>query len=384
MASFGRGILQDWFLNEELTFLNHGAFGAVPRRVFWAQEKWRRELEAQPVMFLNQVLDPELKKLAERLSNFVGASPGQLVFTCNTTEAISGVAHSIIRSPDDEVLLTDQTHEGVANIFLHLCGRVGARVNRVALPWPVRSATEILDAFEPYLTGSTRLVVLDHVSSKQSVVMPLKALVRACQRVGSSVIVDGAHAPGMLDLEVSEIGADWYVGNCHKWLLAPKGAAFLVAAADKSRATHPATISTSYGRGFWNEFSWTGTRDPSAWLSIGDALDFWSQVGGKAGRDYMCSLADWAGEQLASDWHTERGAVSDMTGAMVAVRLPENSVLEAAGPETLHDWLLRVHKIEVPIFIHGGSLWLRISTHLYNDESDVFRLSQALLQYDGR
>ena len=120
MASFGRGILQDWFLNEELTFLNHGAFGAVPKRVFWAQEKWRRELEAQPVMFLNQVLDPELKKLAERLSNFVGASPGQLVFTCNTTEAISGVAHSIIRSPDDEVLLTDQTHEGVANIFLHL------------------------------------------------------------------------------------------------------------------------------------------------------------------------------------------------------------------------------------------------------------------------
>ncbi|MBT07173.1 MAG: aminotransferase [Rhodospirillaceae bacterium] len=384
MTSFGRGILSDWFLNEELTFLNHGAFGAVPRRVFRAQEKWRREIEAQPVMFLNQVLDPELKKLAERLSNFVGAPPGELVFTCNTTEAISSVAHSIIRSPNDEVLLTDQTHEGVANIFRYLCGRVGAQVKRVALPWPVRSETEIIDAFEPHLTGGVRLVVLDHVTSKQSVVMPLKALVQACQRADCSVIVDGAHAPGMLDLEVSEIGADWYVGNCHKWLLAPKGAAFLVAKDDSSQGIHPATISTSYGKGFWSEFAWTGTRDPSAWLSIGDALDFWSQVGGKVGRDYMCNLADWAGEQLASDWRTERGAISDMTGAMAAVRLPDNSVLEAAGPDTLHDWLLRVHKIEVPIFFHGGSLWLRISTHLYNDESDVSRLSQALLQYDGR
>ncbi len=383
MASFGRGILQDWFLSDQLAFLNHGAFGAVPRRVFAAQEKWRRELETQPVMFLNQVLDQELRKVAGRLCKFVGAKPSQLVLTCNTTEAISGVAHSIIQSPSDEVLLTDQTHEGVANIFSHLCGRVGAPVSRVTLPWPVGSSAEIINAFEPYLTRNVRIVVLDHVSSKQSVVMPLKALVRACRRHGILVIVDGAHAPGMLDLEVSTIGADWYIGNCHKWLLAPKGAAFIVAKPDKCRVTHPAVISSSFGRGFWSRFAWTGTRDPSAWLSIGTALDFWSGVGEKAGREYMCGLADWAGEQLVSDWRTERGATSDMTGAMTTVRLPQNPTLKAAGPEMLHDWLLRVHKIEVPIFVLGDSLWLRISTHLYNDESDVLRLSRALLKYDG-
>ena len=384
MASFGREILQDWFFNENLTFLNHGAFGAVPRQVFAAQEKWRRELEAQPVQFLNQILDPELRKVAERLSNFVGASPEQLVLTCNTTEAISGVAHSMIRSSDDGVLITNQTHEGVANIFSHLCGRVGAQTKRLILPWPVASDSEIIEAFEPHLKQNIRIVVLDHVSSKESVVMPLKALVRACHRRGILVIVDGAHAPGMLDLKVSEIGADWYVGNCHKWLLAPKGAAFLAVGSGKTEVTHPAVISTSFGRGFWSEFAWTGTRDPSAWLSIGAALDFWAAVGEKKGRDYMCNLADWAGDQLASDWRTERGAVSGMTGAMATVRLPNNSALKGAKPDTLHDWLLSVHKIEVPIFFIEGSLWLRISTHLYNDESDVLRLSRALLEYgDG-
>ncbi|MEE2694526.1 MAG: aminotransferase class V-fold PLP-dependent enzyme [Pseudomonadota bacterium] len=384
MAAFGRGILRHWFLNEQFTFLDHGAFGAVPREIFEAQEKWRRELETQPVAFLNQTLDPRLRNVAKRLCKFVGAPPGQLVLAGNTSEAISGVAHSIIQYPDDQVLLTDQTHDGVANIFSHLCARAGAQVKRVKLPWPVRSATQILDAFEPHLTGSIRLVVLDHVSSKQSVVMPLKVLVSACQRRGILVIVDGAHGPGMLDLDVSKIGADWYVGSCHKWLLAPKGAAFLVAGSDKYRVTHPAVISTSFRRGFWSRFAWTGTRDPSAWLSIGDTLDFWSRVGRKAGRDYMCSLADWAGEQLASDWRTERGAISEMTGAMTTVRLPQKSAFQGAGPEALHDWLLRTHKIEVPVFLLGGALWVRISTHLYNDESDVLRLSRAVLRCDDR
>ena len=381
MSSFGREILPEWFFDNELTFLNHGAYGAVPRQVFAAQEQWRQKLERQPVEFMDEVLVPELKKVGDQLSGHIGASSGHLVFACNTSEAISGIARSLKWAPGDEILVTNQVHSGVFNIFSHLCGQSGADLRTVALPWPVSSARQIIDAVKPHLNERVRLAVFDHVSSKHSIVMPLKTLVNMCHAAGIAVLVDGAHAPGMLDLQTSEIGADWYIGNCHKWLLAPRGSAFLVALPEKQMVTHPAVISTTFGQGFWTEFAWTGTRDPSPWLSVAAALEFWRGLGVKEGRSYMCSLADWAGDQLVSDWRTERGAGSNLTGAMITVRVPQNKPLKSQDGNVLHDWLLREHNIEVPVFSFNDALWLRISVHLYNNEADIMRLSQALRQY---
>ena len=252
MSSFGRELLPEWFLDNELTFLNHGAYGAVPRQVFAAQEQWRQKLERQPVEFMDETLGPELKKVGDQLSGHIGASSGHLVFACNTSEAISGIAHSLTWAPGDEVLVTDQVHSGVFNIFSHLCGQSGADLRTVALPWPVSSERQIIDAVKPHLNERVRLAVFDHVSSKHSIVMPLKTLVNMCHAAGIDVLVDGAHAPGMLDLQTSEIGADWYIGNCHKWLLAPRGSAFLVTLPEKQMVTHPAVIFDNF---------WTGLLD---------------------------------------------------------------------------------------------------------------------------
>jgi isopenicillin-N epimerase len=381
MGSFGRQILPEWFFGTELTFLNHGAYGAVPRLVFAAQEHWRQKLERQPVEFIDEVLSSELTIAGDQLSRHIGASSGHLAFACNTSEAISGVAHSLTWAPGDEVLVTDHTHSGVFNIFSYLCSRAGAKLRKVVLPWPVNSVCQIIDAIKPYLSERVRLAVFDHVSSRHSVVMPLKRLVSMCHARGISVLVDGAHAPGMLKLQTSEIGADWYVGNCHKWLLAPRGSAFLVTQPEKQLMTHPAVISTTFGQSFWSEFAWTGTRDPSSWLSVPAALEFWRGLGVREGRRYMCSLADWAGDQLVSDWGTERGAAGNLTGAMITVRAPEKQSSKSLTPKVLHDWLLREHNIEVPVYSFDDSLWLRISVHVYNNEADIMQLSQALRQY---
>jgi len=381
MSSFGSEILSEWFFDKELTFLNHAAYGAVPRQVFAAQERWRQKLERQPVEFMDDVLASELKKVGDQLSRHIGASAGQLAFACNTSEAITGIARSLKWAPGDEVIVTDQIHSGVFNIFSHLCGRAGANLKTAVLPWPVSSVSQVIDAVKPYLNERVRLAVFDHVSSKRSVVMPVKTLVNMCHAQGIAVLVDGAQAPGMLDLRTSEIGADWYIGNCHKWLLAPRGSAFLVTLPDKQMVTHPAVISTTLGQGFWSEFAWTGTRDPSSWLSVSAALEFWRGLGVKEGRRYMCSLADWAGDQLVSDWGTERGAGSNLTGAMITVRAPQNKPLKSRDANILHGWLLREHNIEIPVFSFDDALWLRISVHLYNNEADIMELSRALRQY---
>lgn len=378
MVEFGRKILSEWYLDRSVTFLNHAAYGAVPKEVFAAQDGWRKKLERQPVEFINSTLGWELKAVGRRLSHHIGASPGQLVFACNVSEAVSSIARSINWVAGDEILITDQTQLGISNIFSYLCARTGATLRNVVLPYPVHSESQIVDSVKPFLTERLRLAVFDHVSSKHSVVMPIRALVDICRDRGISVLVDGAHGPGMLQLEISELGADWYVGNCHKWLLAPKGSAFLVVSPDKQPGVHPATISTTYGQGFWDEFSWTGTRDPSPWLSISAALDFWVTLGVEEGRNYIVSLADWAGEQLASDWKTERGASSELTGAIVTVRVPQNRSGSKQTASALHDFLLAEHQIEVPIFNLNDALWVRISAHVYNEETDIMRLSRAL------
>ena len=376
--AFGPGLLDEWLIEKDLTFLNHGSYGAVPRVVLSAQNHWRDQLERQPVRFFNETLASALSDAAQSLAGFVGAPPASLVFVTNATEGINAVSRSLRLGSGDEILTTDQDYQGVVNSLHYECVRSGAALKTVSLPWPTVDESQIVNAVKSSLGPRVRLAVFDHVTSHGAIVMPIRQLVDMCDERGIPVLVDGAHAPGMVALDISQVGANWYVGNCHKWLCAPKGCAMLSVSDCMQADLHPTVISTGYNEGFWEEFSWTGTRDPSAWLSVTAAIKFWEGLGVQAARAYMHNLANWAGDELAARWGTERGASSQLTGSMVTVRVPGARQVSHAAAVRLHDQLLHQHRIEVLVVPIDGALWVRISTQVYNGESDIDRLAAAL------
>lgn len=227
------------------------------------------------------------------------------------------------------------------------------------------------------LSTRTKLAVIDHITSPSALVLPLAEIVAACRARGVPVLVDGAHAPGQVALDLPALGADWYVGNCHKWLCAPKGAGFLWAAPDRQAGLHPAVISHGYDQGFVAEFDWTGTRDPSAFLAIPAALDFCARLGGPALRARNRALAAEAGDWLAARLGTETGTAGATAGCMASVRLPLSGPVSQAGAVALGECLLAAGTDAPPHRI-DGAIWLRLSAHAYNTMDDYRRLADLL------
>jgi isopenicillin-N epimerase len=243
----------------------------------------------------------------------------------------------------------------------------------------VREPGDIVAAVAAALTDRTRVAVLDLVSSASAVVMPAAALAALCRQAGARVLVDAAHGPGMLDLDLPALGADWVTGNAHKWLFAPKGSALLWARKPAQADLHPTVISHGFEQGFANEFDWTGTRDPTAWLALPAAIDFYRAMGDGALREHNHALAVAAARLLADRWRTEAGAPAAMLGAMATVRLPGNRPATIEAARTLHDRLWRDSRIEVPVFPLSGALWIRISAQIYNERADYERLANAVV-----
>jgi isopenicillin-N epimerase len=238
-------------------------------------------------------------------------------------------------------------------------------------------------AFAKALEGGARLVIIDHIFSPLAVISPLEEIVAMCRAHGAAVLVDGAHAPGMLPLSLDQLGdtgVDWYVGNAHKWLCAPKGAAFIFATEAGQRGLHPAVISNFFGEGFAKEFSWTGTGDPSARLAVTAALDFIDAIGVARYSDALRDQARAAAALIADTWRVAPCAPAEMFAGMVTLPLP---IDEPATPEAVARWrltLLREHQIEVPIHAIDGRLWVRISAAVYNEISDYEALAHALVR----
>ncbi len=375
---FGAAIRPEWLLDPDVAFLNHGSFGATPRRVLAAQDRWRAEMEREPVRFMYEVAGDGLRAAAGAVADFVGADAAGLVFTTNATEAVNAVVRSLDFAPGDEIVTTDQAYPGVRNTLDYICRRSGARLVAAALPFPVESDDQMVAAVGAAIGPRTRLAVLDHVASHGAVVMPIARLIALCREHGVPVLVDGAHAPGMLDLDIAALDPDWYVGNAHKWLYAPKGCGLLWARAERRADLHPAVISNQLDQGYTAEFDWTGTRDPSAWLAVTEALDFFRDLGVDAARRYMRALAEEAAILLVERWGTRRGAPPAMTGAMVAVQVPGAPEATRESAYALHERLQNDHRVQAPILAIGGALWVRVSAQVYNDMDDYQRLADAL------
>jgi isopenicillin-N epimerase len=373
---WGAACRGEWLLEPGIDFLNHGSFGAAPREVLAAQDAWRERLERRPCGFMGYELPQAVRAAATRLAGYLGARGEDLVFIENATAGCNAVLMSFPLAPGDEILLTNHGYAAVRNAARHAATRAGASVKEAAVPYPLREPEEIVAAVAAALGPRTRLVILDHVTSPTAVVFPAAELVALCKKAGAAVLVDGAHAPGMLALDVPAVGADWYVGNCHKWLMAPKGAGFLWAKPERQAGLHPPVISHGYETGFTAEFDWVGTRDPSSWLAVPAALDFHTRMGGAALRRRNRELVIAAADSLAEAWRTERGMSDPLTGSMATVRLPPSAgaaTREAAM--ALRQTLDREAGIEVPVHAFAGALWARISAQAYNETEDYERLA---------
>jgi isopenicillin-N epimerase len=367
----------EWLLDPDISFLNHGSYGAVPRTVLDEQRRLQEQMERDPTRFLALELSQALRAGADRLATFVNAAGSDLAFIENATAGCNMVLGSVRLSPGDEILLTDHGYPAVRKAAEYHASRAGAVVIEAAVPFPISDPTEIVNAVAARLGPRTRLVILDHVSSPTAIVFPVRQLTALCHEAGAKVLIDGAHTPGMLSHEIPAIGADWYVGNCHKWLMAPKGSGSLWASPSSQAGTHPLVISHGYGQGFAPEFDWIGTRDPTAWLTIPAAIDYHFRIGGQLLRERNTQLARQAANLLAKHWNTERGSEDALTGSMSTVGLPV--VGEATDERALElRYILRKnHRIDAAIIAFKGSLWVRLSAQAYNQFNEYERLADA-------
>lgn len=375
---FGHPARKLFGLDPTAAFLNNGSFGACPTRILDAQDAIRREMERQPVAFFVDVLPERLRAAAQRLAGFLGARGEDVVFVENATAGMNAVLRSLRFAPGDAIATTDHVYGAVRQVLRHLEASAGVTVVEAALPWPVRDEQAILDAVNAALGPRTRLLVIDHIASRSALVLPVAKLVALAKAQGIPVLIDGAHAPGQVALDVPALGADWVVGNCHKWLFAPKGAAFLWAHAGRQAELHPPVISHGYGEGFLAEFDWVGTRDASAWLAVPAALDFLEALGATRVRERNHALVTAMAETLASAWRTEVGAGRDFFGAMAAVRMPPGLPATWEAGRALRKRLWDVHRVEVPVMPVGDALWARLSAQIFNVPDDYARLARAV------
>ncbi len=388
---------QFWSIDRTFTFLNHGSFGACPIPVLEVQQQLRQQLESQPLRFFVREYEDLLDAARAKLAAFIGAEAGGLVFVPNATTGVNTVLRSLHFQPGDELLTTNHGYNACRNALQFVADRDRAQVIVAELPFPVHSAAEIVEAVMARVSSRTKLVLLDHVTSASALILPLKALVDRLNALGIETAIDGAHALGMLPLNLTELGATYYAGNCHKWLCAPKGSGFLYVRPDRQMVIRPLTIShganstrTDRSR-FHLEFDWTGTDDPTAYLCIPKAIDWMGSVveGGWDGvmvRNHKMAIA--ARQLLCQTLNVEPPCPDALLGSMAALPLPD--LLRTETPpgiyiDPLQNALFDRFNIEVPVTVlppnsrqSNSVRLLRICAQLYNTWDDYECLVRAL------
>jgi isopenicillin-N epimerase len=372
LAAQGHAALAQFALAPGVLHLNHGSFGATPLSVLAEQQRWLRHMEANATRFFTFELPDLLRAEAAKVAARLGGDADGWVFVENATSATNGVLNSLRLNKGDVLVTTSHAYGAVLKAMRRRAEEAGADVRIAHLPAPLESEEHVVQAVKGALCERTKLLVIDHVTSPTATVFPVARLVAEAREAGVPVLVDGAHAPGMLALNIGALGADWYTGNAHKWLFAPKGCGVLWTAPEKRAETHPAITSHGWGAGYAAEFEWIGTRDPSAWLSFGAAARAHDELGGAKLMARNIALAREAGDMLSARLKAPRAAPASMQSSMTTVQLRANGT---------HDQALRLRRkfsdagIEVPLSAFADALWLRISAQIYNESSDYERLA---------
>lgn len=383
-----------WALDPAITFLNHGSFGACPLPVLEKQQLFRSQMEAEPVRFFALELEDLLDQARQTLAEFVGADVADLAFVPNATTGVNAVLRSLCfplgnarpLQAGDELLTTNHEYNASRNALDFVAQYSGATVVVAPIPFPIESPAQIVAAILEKVSDRTRLVLVDHVTSQTGMVFPLTELVPALTQRHIEVLVDGAHAPGMVNLNLKELGVSYYTGNCHKWLCAPKGSAFLYVRQDLQPGVRPLVISHGANsprrdRSFFHlEFDWMGTSDPTPYLCVPTAIEFMGSLLPQGWLGLMAhnrSMALAARQALAQQLGVLPPCPESLIGSMAVLPLPQGDA------SWLQSRLLQQFKIEVPIIPWQeeapSNRLLRISAQIYNTATDYDELGQALL-----
>ena len=382
---------QHWTLDPEITFLNHGAFGATPRAVLEKQSAFRAQMESEPLRFFVRELEPLVDEARNALAAFIGADADGLAFVPNATAGVNAVLRSLDLDKLDELLVTNHEYNASRNTLEYVAGLAGAKVVVAEVPFPIASPEVVIERVLEKVTARTRLLLIDHVTSQTALIFPIERIVAEMKEHGIDTLVDGAHAPGQLALDVRSIGAAYYTGNLHKWVCAPKGAGFLYVRENRRASVRPIAIShgansmrTDRSR-YLIEFDWTGTFDPTPWLCIPETLRVigsmvdgeWPEVM-RRNRALALKARDLLCEALSID----KPAPDAMIGSMASIPLPD-ATERYASPlflDPLQERLFHRHRIEMPSmpWPHFPKRLLRVSAQLYNTAEEYEKLAHAL------
>lgn len=371
-----------FLIDPDITFLNHGSFGATPCPVFAAYQDWQRRLEKQPVQFLISELPDLLAEARRTLGQYLNADPDNLVYIPNATFGLNIIARSLKLNPGDEVLTTDHEYGACNNIWQFLSEKRGFVYKQQPIPLPLESDEALVESFWQGVSARTKVVFISHITSTTAVTFPVTEICRRAKEAGILTIIDGAHAPGQIPLDLQEINADFYFGNAHKWLCSPKGAAFLFARPDRHHLLEPLVVgwgwgenrTVTYGSDYLDYFQWLGTNDLSAYLSVPDAIAFqeahhWEDVR----RECHLILQEALGQMshltgLASPYPDD-----SFYHQMAVAPLPQITNLEAFKTHLYDEF-----RVEIPCIQWHDSQFIRISIQGYNSHKDVDALLKAL------
>jgi len=326
---------------------------------------------------MDQQLPEALRRALSRVGAFLNADPDGLALVTNATEGVNAVLRSLMLGPSDRVVTTTWSYGAVDQTLRYVCDRSGAELDAVVLPFPFTDPDQLVDAVCRRLKGA-RLLVLDQIASITAVALPIERILAEARREGVPVLLDGAHAPGQVPVDLNNMQVDYWVGNLHKWCYAPKGCAVLWVAEEHRAAVHPTVISHGLGKGFREEFDWVGTRDPSAWLSAPDAVEFVEALWAAGSRAYQSTFIDQANARMAEAWGVQPTAPRSCQAFMATVAWPFPVEASVEQARALHDHLYARYRVEVPVLFHDGKIWLRVSAQVYVDLDDVERLVRAM------
>jgi len=382
-----KDVRANWTLDPEVTFLNHGSFGATPRPVLEMQTRLRAQMERQPVRFLDRTLRPMLDESLAAVGVLLGTSAKNLAFVPNATCGINSVIKSLRFEPGDELLIVEHGYGAIIKTLQCVADRTGAKVVRVPIAFPVESPEEIVRAIVGAINERTRFVVIDQITSPTALILSVKPIIDECRQRGILAMVDGAHAPGMVPLDLDAMGPDFWSGNLHKWVCAPKGAAVLYVRPELACKIEPVVTSHNFTMKFPEEFFWTGTDDPTAYICARGAIEFMAGLGWPRVHAHNHMLARY-GRRVIAEAIGGSLPVPDSAqyyGSMAIIEFPQK--VKFATIEEARDFQNRLydqHRIEVPITMIDGRSFVRISAQVYNAPEQYERLGAALASMLGR
>mgnify|MGYP003997882923 CR=1 FL=1 len=367
-----------FLLEPTMTYLNHGSLGACPRPVFEDYQNWQRKLENQPVQFLTEYLYPALKKSRLSLSDFVGCDEKEIVFFQNPTTAVTNIIYNLDLEPGDEILMTNHEYGALIRAWSEWAQKKNVTIIQQEIPIPVTTEENFIELFWKGVTPKTKVIFLSHITSSTALIFPVKKIIQKAKEQNILTIIDGAHVPAHIPLNIHDLGCDFYTGACHKWLCSPKGASFLFVKKEHQHWIKPVVY--SWGKNgddpgpteFLQDFNWQGTRDMSAFLCLPTAIEFYKKEI-KLKQQTCFDLIQNIHTEFRNTFNTDSiSPGGKWLGQMVAHPLPKNTSSD------LKEQLWSDYNIEIPIFERNGQSYIRISIQVYNTQKDIDLLMSAL------